>query len=299
MVVWKVLSCEKLKRQRYHQYSSMLACWDIVQCGSWLIGPKYDNPYTVCSIQEYMYQVGGMYKSITIVVISVSIFYIILTSKTPAPNIIKRGIALAFAVGTMCLLASMSIHTAHIFCDIESRESADFIDNSKAVHTQRLAYVFTFVLPIYVCFMLNLICTVYTAVLLSFKSSNTLLPLLRPLLPYPVILSIALIPSGTYFFTVLSTGNASAVHGHMSALGISCSGIFFNLAYIYYSIVDNERAVQVENVPWLRRHSSTNGDPILSSDISENSNPMLNSLLIKTAFGLTSPASSVSYDVNV
>jgi hypothetical protein len=266
MIIYIVYTRGNVRKERnyYRQLSLFYGVADIIQSVSWLIGPKFDMTYDICSVQEYMFEFGSMCKAMTMAVISWSIFHIIKRMKPfdlMDPEIRKYIIGLAvYAVFGLCVC--IIFKTSRLFCNAD--DEASLASGSKS---SQGAFVLVYIVPIYVMYTANVICTVLTFKYIMNLDTNITVTskLLRPLLPYPLIFTFALVPAGVNLTYHIVTKERHQLLENFSGLGVACCGIFYVLAFFYFQRVewkDNHgRAARANNqVPLSSRGQSTDDE---------------------------------------
>lgn len=219
---------QRQERKYYHHLSAAFAVADIIQTLSWIIGPKFDEPFVQCSIQEYMFQFGSLGKTLVMAVISWSVWEMLRTMK---PFAVSPRFAICSVIGVSILVSiSIAAKTSSVVCGNDA-DSIDLGSNGNGSHLSRSVYIFAFIVPIIICAVVNIVFTVVCAVIAFRVRPSMMMTFLRPLLPYPIIFSLALAPAFTYLIYVVATGQENASLEALAGLGISCCGIFYALAY--------------------------------------------------------------------
>jgi hypothetical protein len=144
LVLVNIAGCPSLRNKYYQLWSALLAGANLLSSGSWLIGPKYSYPQTLCAVQEYIFMVASMWQA----VISLFICYIAMASVVwrdqPSPRKMA-GILLALLLLALLLVGGCVLNqTAGLFC---SNDLDDFYSNGKWSYSF-VVYVSLFIFPI-------------------------------------------------------------------------------------------------------------------------------------------------------
>lgn len=247
----------KLVKHPYHRFSLIYALTDMLQCGSWFLGTKYQSGVALCSVQEYMYQSGTLFKSLSLFLINISLFNIIIFKRTGDANNSPKFALYVFLLGAAAIVISVLYNSAGLFCD-DVHTNGRHHSNVGGSQTSLIAYFIVYVVPVYVCYAVNVVGTV--AILKEFFriDPSLMLPTFKRMVPYTVAYTLAIVPSCIYFFAA-----ESRQMRNVASLGISCTGIVVALGYFYFCFVDRvvatpERIHSVsENLsnPLFRRES--------------------------------------------
>jgi hypothetical protein len=204
-IVWHVNTSQSLRKEKkyFHQQSLAFAAGDIIQCISWFMGPRSRGSFEKCSAQEYLFQLGLLYKVLVGASISWTIFYMIRNMKPFSFHWIH--LIAWFGFGILTSVISISFKTSSLYCTGE--EVVDVADSG--TQTSRSVYISVFLLPVCVCFILNLIFSVISVHYILLLRETLQKTLLRPVLPFPIIFSIGFFPSTIYVLYANYTGHNS------------------------------------------------------------------------------------------
>lgn len=269
MIVYILLTQSNTRKERsyYSQLSLFYGVADIVQSVSWFIGPKFDMSYEICSVQEYLFEFGSMCKAMTMMIISWSIFYIIKRMKPfnlMDPEIRKYILGL-WIYAIFSVLMCICFRTSNLFCNEDNEASI-----AHGSPEQRGVYLLVYVVPIYIMYAYNVVTTVITFkyIMKLDTDISATSSLLRPLLPYPLIFTTALVPAGINIGLHMSTARHYQTFENISGLGISCCGIFYVTAFFYFQYIEmkKSKAHQLQTALKVPLISSTTASDVLCVD---------------------------------
>ena len=269
MIVYIFLTQSKTRKERryYIHLSVFYGVADIVQSMSWFIGPKFDMSYEVCSVQEYLFEFGSMCKAMTMMIISWGIFYIIKRMKPfnlMDPEIRKYIVGL-WMYAVFSLIMCICFRTSNLFCNEDNEASI-----AHGSTEQRGVFLLVYVVPIYIMYACNLVTTAVTfKYIMKLDTEITATSsLLRPLLPYPLIFTAALVPAGINIGLHMTTARHYQAFENISGLGIACCGIFYVTAFFYFQYVEwkKHKARELQSTVDLLLTSSEYTEDVLRAE---------------------------------
>jgi hypothetical protein len=145
VMITRILSNSQLRSKIFHQLMLLLVIGEIFIAISWFLGNKSHNSYQVCSLQEYLLQLGLLFRAgITVILCYLSSLIIVsLTIPTWRHILQILGISLSFILIT--LACSIYFQTANVFC------------HKNPTKLDETLYAALVLAPIYGCLVFDLI----------------------------------------------------------------------------------------------------------------------------------------------
>jgi hypothetical protein len=187
----RILSNSQLRSKIFHQLMLLLVTSEIFISLSWFLGNKSQNSYLLCSFQEYLLQLGFLFRAGITVILCYLSTLMITSLIIPTWKHIFQILFLCLLFILATLTSSIYFQTANLFC----------YENPTQGHELRYA---TFVLaPIYCCLVFDLILYLYLRAKVyqfyhpSSSSSSILSPSSALFSSSPSSRPIATVPSAT------------------------------------------------------------------------------------------------------
>lgn len=243
IVLLNILFSSRLRKLLFQQLSAALAVADLVQSIGWFMGPKYVGSGQMCRTQEYMFQLGMLYKAAITVVICRVIANIVSETKLPSG---KSFILFAGSFLLLPLVAagiSFAYDTHILFCG-DWHSTAVF--NEQSLHHQNaiIAYVITVIFFVYSCAVIDLIYFVYMqqayknkiriTLNASVQNDNHMQTIANRLLMFPFIFAIGFLPATISLFVQFIWGTQWKAFTYVAAAGAASTGWCIAFSYLFY-----------------------------------------------------------------
>lgn len=224
---------------------------DIMQCGSWFLGPKFASTgqhHHVCLVQEYMFQYGSIAKGLWVCAISVLTYQSLMAMQLTEGRFRRKSIA-CFGLPFGIIAVSAYYDTGKLFCGGEFRQSLE--------HDRERAYLITYIGFIYASVIINIIVIllIYSKIRNLYataapsggaEASNKekLLSMCKVLGLYPIVCSVSWAPEVAFlFWKILALGI-------FTGISINSSGLWF--ALIFFCTNNSARRLWASKVSTVR-----------------------------------------------
>jgi hypothetical protein len=294
-----IVFSKKLQNQFFQQLSATIALADMIQCGSWFVGGKWDSPFVICASQEYFLQGGCLFKAFTTILICGISTVVILTLHVPKINIFHYSSILYFMMPALCIFISVYYKTARLFCGNQSQYESSSADSRNAV----LSYGLAFLLPIYMCVVVDFLLYIYISHAIRKKYDTSgeseeqqlLMSSVKRIKIYPLLFAVGWFPELINYAYAAFIGPAPHFMIVISCFSISSVGIGTSFFYFYYQRV----FVDIKSFlnQFYERPSDNNSQLLLWSQDADNKRRFLSSNQSNVSRGSTY-ASRTSVDPN-
>lgn len=251
LLVLNILLTPRLWGLFFQQLSFALAVFDIIRLkfyllikscsansncystSSFFVGNKYSAPFSQCSGQEYQLQIGSLLKAFFTVVICGISMNILRRMKSPTQMEIVKAALLVLPVPIACVIVLVKCEASKLYC-VKDHKVFESDGKSVAVH----AYIWAFLLPIYLCVFLNLLFYYYSYWMVverrnkhGTSDEDALFLIVKKLKVYPLIFAVCWLPRAVAVTVDLATGKMFQVLWPLSVICIASSGTAVGIQY--------------------------------------------------------------------
>lgn len=227
MIIFISFNTSNLNTNLTSQLLILFGLFDILGASSWFLGNKYAVGYTLCSVQEYVFQIANLLKATTTVLISCIAWSVVKNLKSPKlEDPIFRRLMPLLLVPFVFLAINIYFESSKPFCGSSDSDKQNFV------------YFMAFLPPLYACVLANF--WIYTAIkkrtkhIVQFFSvvyrtspSNIdaqLLAIVSKLRIYPNAFFLCWLPEVVYVACAVFIGKRYLVIGIISGLFINSTG---------------------------------------------------------------------------
>ena len=274
-------------QKQFYQFTGVFIFFDIIQCTSWFLGPRYITHDNTCRAQEYMFQFGGLGKSFLCVVIAGCVQFALKFGRNSMRGAIMFG---WYSICGILVIISICLRTADIFCPFDTDHELYYVNYSTGSRhfTSLVGYFCVFILPIFICFMLNI-----AAIAVSLRGARKFnIPKVQEIVYklriVPVLFFLCMVPIVTFFLVTVFAGiRVRALLQFGGASLMSCGWI---LAALFVAFREYEpKGSAARRMIGSETTKPTPGSPLFSSDV----NPIVfESELVRSSQERPKPASS-------
>jgi hypothetical protein len=275
-------------QKQFYQFMGVFIFFNLIQCSSWFLGPRYHTNDIKCLVQEYMFQFGCLGTSFLCVVIAGCVQFALILGRSSIRGTIMLG---WYSLCVVLLIISISLRTADIFCPFDTDHELYYVNyNTESRHfTSIIGYFCVFILPIFICFVLNI-----AAIMISIRGARKFnIPKVQEIVYklriVPVLFFLCMVPIVTFFLVTVFAGiRVRALLQFGGASLMSCGWMF---AVIYFMF----RNYEPKGSPVRRMLGSESNKPAPSGKhpFSSDVNPIVfESELVRSSQERPKPASS-------
>jgi hypothetical protein len=221
----------ELRKGSVYKHVICLHVADMIQTGSWFIGPKFSSAggdRSVCAVQEYLFQYGSISKAFWASAICVLTYQSLLNMKLATGDKFIKKCVMCFGLTAILVAISAYYSTKTLFC------GGHF--HSQLRYDRETVYLIVVVGSLYLSILLNCVVTflIYLKIRNMYSTSpdgaedisrSRLLSLCKVLIFYPVISSIAWAPEVSYLFLRIFE------LGLFTGVSINSTGFLFALIF--------------------------------------------------------------------
>lgn len=219
--------------KQFHRLCMWVALFDIIQCISVFLGPRYEQSTNLCRIQEYLFQFGLLYRTLTATVICLTTYYT-LKHRVRVDYRDKRTI-LCYSLVLILFICSIIMKTGDLYCPFNHDGSANFhnIHKSSSLFSQTIAYFITFIFPLMLCFSGNIFLTFLIHTHARHLKHDQITRVSHQIKLYPAVISIVLLPLTIFLLIIFITGKEYRILMCIGAILLYGNGCINACVYYY------------------------------------------------------------------
>ena len=225
-----VIFTQGLRKQLFQQLAFLLALADAIQTSTTVLGNVHEHDYTMCCLQLYILQFGILFKTSLLMFVGGLVLHIVWYLCTPKTPYVLLSICMGIPL--VCISASIAFGTADVYCT----SNFDYHYASSGGRTSYVAFLCVFFAPLYLQFMILLVCVIAVKIKLSHMRITTASVelVLHRLMLYPVVFIATLIPSTLFIVFEYLLGHPLLIMELLTAFCVSINGFIVGSVYIRY-----------------------------------------------------------------
>jgi hypothetical protein len=275
-------------QKQFYQFTGVFIFFDIIQCASWFLGPRYHTNGMTCRVQEYMYQFGGLGKAFHCVVITGCVQFALKFGR----NSMRSSVLLGwYSLCGILVVISICLRTADIFCPFDTDHELYYVkyDTSSQHFKSIVGYFCVIILPAFACFALNIVAIVIALTGTRKFNIPKVQEVVYKLRIVPILFFVCMVPIAAFFLVTVFAGvRVRALLQFGGASMMSCGWIFAALFFAFHKYEPKDSLVR-RIIGSESKKAALMGSPPLGSDISPI---IIESELVRSSEARPKPASS-------